>query len=258
MDSTSAGTPCRLASGLGEVVFGSKTQMTAEMSSKSGRVNSPVSKRHQSQVAVGRVNSRTRRWLWARRFLISRFQSAPAEMLTPETKHSILGLNASSACWTATASAWFSCLWLTKIRKRSSGSRGTSPPRHRPTSLVAVGARGRSVPSADGAWTLMRRRPPASGSCCFAPRSTPWRRRWPEAGAGYCSRSSSVGRIRPSITVAASAHTTAARTGRASRRRSLPPATVTRGRARTAAGGRARRAGPWPARPPRRPRARRA
>ena len=41
IDSTSAGTPCRLASGLGDVVFGSNTQTTAEMSSRSGTREEP-------------------------------------------------------------------------------------------------------------------------------------------------------------------------------------------------------------------------
>ena len=113
--STWAGTAWRLASGLGVDAEGSQMHTTAEMSSRSLRVKSPVSNRHQSHDAVGRVKSSTSMWLSASRWRISRFQSLPAERLAPDTKHSIVGERPSSACWNATASVWFSCLWLTKI-----------------------------------------------------------------------------------------------------------------------------------------------
>ena len=149
-----AGMPCRLASGLGVVSVGSKRQTTAETSSVSWRVNRPVSNRHQSHVAVGRVNRRISRWLWANEDLISWFQSAPAAMLTPDTKHSIFGLIPSSACCTATARAWSSCLWLTKMRNRSSANRATPAPSRSLESPASFDGRSGIV---DGAATTARR-----------------------------------------------------------------------------------------------------
>ena len=76
------------------------------------------------------MNSSTSMWLPTNCVLISRFQSAPAEMSAPDTKHSILGLRLSNAPCTAMARTWSSCLWLMNTRNFVvAGSRPSSPPR---------------------------------------------------------------------------------------------------------------------------------
>lgn len=108
------GTHWRLLRGRGPDPVGRNNETTELTCSSWKRVYSPASYRHQSQSCEGLVNSNKRRWLHPRASRISLFQSAPAWMLTPETKHSTSELRLPNASATLTANALSCELWLTE------------------------------------------------------------------------------------------------------------------------------------------------